>query len=383
MQEELRTLQRSLTAADPADCLRLAARMRTQLDGLTAGLVGRARCSRTTWSRIGHILGISEDTARHRYTDHYILRRLAELTRMSPPPATLNDLYPGSTPRQQRSPVPMPPRGSIPTRPRPAFNRLAPVLSMLARNSGLSMKDLSQHTRCSASYLSRILSGERIPTWPLTERFARACGADAAVLRSVWETERLRSNGPLPEQEEEDTDGDDEDPIRAGTRLLTALRTLHVRAGQPTAYSIATASKRPLPVETVTTALDGTQIPGWCDLVSILHVLGGEIPYFQPLWENANRPPDPEDSNNSLTAAPHRDPSRQPHRVLQDQLSPASPGPAPRPSRLCDIITSYREALTEQAALRESQRERLLHRLLQRQRPTQRPTLRLTALTHF
>ncbi|WP_367136684.1 MULTISPECIES: hypothetical protein [Streptomyces] len=61
--------------------------MRTQLDGLTAGLVGRARCRRTTWRRIGRILGITEDTARHRYTGHYILRHLSELTRMSPPPA--------------------------------------------------------------------------------------------------------------------------------------------------------------------------------------------------------------------------------------------------------------------------------------------------------
>ncbi|MGK5545715.1 hypothetical protein ACSNOH_13425, partial [Streptomyces sp. URMC 127] len=67
--------------------------MRTQLDGLTAGLVGRARHRRTTWSRIGRILGISEDTARHRYTDHYILRRLGEVTRMGPPSATLKDLY--------------------------------------------------------------------------------------------------------------------------------------------------------------------------------------------------------------------------------------------------------------------------------------------------
>ncbi|MGK5549902.1 helix-turn-helix domain-containing protein, partial [Streptomyces sp. URMC 127] len=178
----------------------------------------------------------------------------------------------------------------------PAFNGLAPVLSMLARASQKPMKELSERTRCSASYLSRILSGERIPTWELTERFARACGADPAVLRSVWETERLRTNGPLLDTEDEGEGEDDDDPHRAGARLLRALRTLHVRAGQPTAHDIATASKRQLTPTLITAVLDGTQFPGWRDLISLLHVLGGDITYFQPLWETANRPTTPTDT---------------------------------------------------------------------------------------
>ncbi|MGK5548663.1 hypothetical protein ACSNOH_28605 [Streptomyces sp. URMC 127] len=33
---------------------------------------------------------------------------------------------------------------------------------------------------------------------------------------------------------------------------------------------------------------------------------------------------------------------------------------------MCEVISSYREALAEQAALLESQRERLFHRIAQR-----------------
>ncbi|WP_367140690.1 MULTISPECIES: helix-turn-helix domain-containing protein [Streptomyces] len=370
----MRAFQRSLPTADPTDLLRLAARMRTQLDGLTAALVGRARHRRTTWNRIGHILGISEDTARHRFTDHYILRRLSELTRMNPPPATLKDLY--TAHRHQPSPVPVPPLGSIHTRPRPAFNQLAPVLSMLARNSQKTMKELSERTRCSASYLSRILNGERIPTWELTERFARACGADPAVLRSAWETERLRSNSPLLETEDDD-EGDDEDPHRAGIRLLRALRTLHVRAGQPPAYNIAAASKHQLTVALITAVLDGSRFPGWRDLISLLNVLGGDISYFQPLWEAAVRPATPPTDTPPTAPPPHPGPCSSPQDPScgHPGISPDGSGSSTRGQQapaafnsasLCEVISSYREALAEQAALLESQRERLFHRIAQR-----------------
>ncbi|MFE7354693.1 helix-turn-helix domain-containing protein [Streptomyces sp. NPDC057543] len=136
-----------------------------------------------------------------------------------------------------------------------AFNRLAPVLSMLARASQLPLKDLSSRTRCSASYLSRVLSGERTPTWTLTERFARACGADSSVLRTVWESERLREKEPVSLPEDAS--------LPAGARLLNALNTLHVRAGRPTPYDISVASRWRLAVEEVAPVLEGAQIPSW------------------------------------------------------------------------------------------------------------------------
>ncbi|XIE81615.1 helix-turn-helix domain-containing protein [Streptomyces sp. SBR177] len=49
---------------------------------------------------------------------------------------------------------------------------------MLIRTSKLTNKEVSKKIGCSASYLSRILSGERVPTWTLTRNFAQVCGAD-------------------------------------------------------------------------------------------------------------------------------------------------------------------------------------------------------------
>ncbi|MFH9424577.1 helix-turn-helix domain-containing protein [Streptomyces sp. NPDC017529] len=54
--------------------------------------------------------------------------------------------------------------------------QLAPVLSKLQRAFRPSLRSLGDVTRLSPSYLSRIMSGERFPSWDATARLARACG---------------------------------------------------------------------------------------------------------------------------------------------------------------------------------------------------------------
>ncbi|MEU7135013.1 helix-turn-helix transcriptional regulator [Streptomyces sp. NPDC046261] len=295
--EETRQLQRSLPAPDAEEPLRRAEQLRAQLESLTAGLVGRARHRRVTWSRIGRLLNVSEDTARHRYTNAYILRRLSQHIHLRSTPSSLGALYgetapPGESPPPSDLPVDTPLSARTPAS--PAFNRLAPVLSMLARASKMQLQVLSRRVGCSASYLSRILSGERVPAWPLTERFAIACGADPAVLRQVWETERLRDTAAVAAPVVA-TPGEiiaDQDRLLGPARLLAALRTLHVRAGQPTAYDIAVATRWRLSSDRVTTMLEGTQPAEWDDVAALLHVLGGPLDYFRPLWEAAVQHPD-------------------------------------------------------------------------------------------
>ncbi|MFI6376543.1 helix-turn-helix domain-containing protein [Streptomyces sp. NPDC050546] len=55
---------------------------------------------------------------------------------------------------------------------------------MLIRTAQLTNKEVSSRIGCSSSYLSRILSGERVPTWALTRKFAQTCGADPEVPRT-------------------------------------------------------------------------------------------------------------------------------------------------------------------------------------------------------
>ncbi|WP_425541303.1 helix-turn-helix domain-containing protein [Streptomyces rimosus] len=56
----------------------------------------------------------------------------------------------------------------------------------------MSLRSLGEATRLSSSYLSRIMSGERFPSWDATARLARACGADPAVLCKIWEDAQAR-----------------------------------------------------------------------------------------------------------------------------------------------------------------------------------------------
>lgn len=55
---------------------------------------------------------------------------------------------------------------------------LATVLSSLQCASGLSLRTLAGRTGLSASHLSRLMNGERFPTWENVAVLARACGAD-------------------------------------------------------------------------------------------------------------------------------------------------------------------------------------------------------------
>lgn len=329
IQEAVRQLLRALPQCDAEEPLLRIARLQAQVDGLTAGLVGRARHHRLTWGRVGRALNISEDTARHRYTDAHIQRQLARFTR--PHSAPLPSYTPSTEASRSEEPASDDP--STPREPSgAAFNRLAPVLSMLARASQLPLKDLSRRTNCSASYLSRVLNGERTPTWLFTERFARACGADPSVLRKVWESERLREKRPLSPPE---------DPsLPAGTRLLKALNTLHIRAGRPTSYDIAVASRWHLKVEEVAPVLEGTQIPSRSLLTQLLHVLGGDPSHFVPLWESASAE----------------------HRHLPRHLHTHEPPKAPKPvARLNDVPTKFSETLTQDHdSLKQSQRATLL-----------------------
>ncbi|GAA2389110.1 hypothetical protein GCM10010420_10790 [Streptomyces glaucosporus] len=351
IQEETRQILKLLGSGDAGEPLRRIVQMRAQLDGLTAGLVGRARHHRLTWSRIGHLLSISEDTARHRYTDAYILRRLGQLIPLRPDPTSLGTLY-GQTSRAAEGSTPPTPEEDPPPQPRTpnraAYNRLAPVLSMLARASQMSIQDLSSRSGCSASYLSRILSGERVPSWRLTERFAHACGADAGVLRKVWETERLRDKTPRAVSEDISSGYVPNGTPQGGfERLLTALRTLHIRAGQPTAYDIAVATKWRLTPNKITAILDGTHLPSWEELLSLLHVLGGPCEYFRPLWKAA--------ADQSAAPSPKPD--------LRSQPSPSLG------SKSRDTTTGKQElggALTNRLHKRRPQHERFRVRLAER-----------------
>ncbi|MFD5932488.1 helix-turn-helix domain-containing protein [Streptomyces sp. NPDC060333] len=367
LQDGTRELARILQTSDAEEALHRIYRMQEQLECLTAGFVGLARHRRVTWGRISTILRISEDTARHRYTEDHILRRLnrfmrgrdttpASLTDMyastvlAPPPApavmadkvTATEAGPAATPETESSTTPRDPSGA-------AYNRLAPVLSMLVRTSKQTNKEVSARMGISASYLSRLVSGERIPTWSLTQKFARACGADPDVLRTVWESEKLRerARGPQPPLAEP--------ALPAALRLHQAVRTLHLRAGRPASQDIALASHWALSVADVASVTECQKIPSWRVLKAFVLLLGGDREYFRRLWTDAN------------TEIHHGPTGTEP----QPPTAPESAAPADEPTTgISTALEAFSSTLNEDTTI-ESQMARLLDKRSQ-QTPTRR-----------
>ncbi|MEW2297077.1 helix-turn-helix transcriptional regulator [Streptomyces sp. NPDC006743] len=357
LQDDARVLLRQLEPDDTEQILEQVRQMRTRLDCLTAGLVGRARLGQVTWARIGLALSVSEDTARHRYTDDYIVRRLKQVGHLPSVPTSLRALY--EEPARHVAGGPASTGGELPDQVEAAgaaYNRLAPVLSMLARASELPLHELARQSRCSASYLSRMLSGHRVPSWKITERFARACGADPVVLRKVWETEQLRRREPRrPAADPSEIDSLDgiSTQAQAIQRLMAALRTLHVRAGQPSAQQICIASRWRLQASQVTDILDGAATCDWPTLFQLVQAMGGSADYFHPLWQ---------------AASGHRDRPAEPQSTGAEAVPPQSADAQPpgHADNAHNLISKFGDILGSAPALDLEQREAIRRRISQR-----------------
>ncbi|MFJ3106531.1 helix-turn-helix domain-containing protein [Streptomyces sp. NPDC086835] len=392
IQDSARDFARLLPSLDGEEPLRRIAQLHEQLDGLTAAAVGRARYRRVTWAAISSILRISDDTARHRYTERYILRQLTRFNRSEATLTSLAGTFSSTVPPTANPPDdpaaaddgggggaadgacdPGSQRGEGPDQVAPvepsgaAYNRLAPILSMLIRTSQLTNKEVSGRIGCSSSYLSRILSGERVPTWELTRKFAQVCGADPEVLRTVWESEKLsqKSRKVAPEP--------DDAPMTAAERLRIALQTLHLRAGRPAPHDIAVASRWVLSTNAVASVLEATVLPHHDILQTFVGLLGGDVAHFRLLLDNAR-------AEARKAADPQPALSQEPRPsalfALPEQSSTLQSAPHPHtahPAGADAVMKTFSKVLTEDQTV-EDGRARLLHKHAEQQVTPTRPT---------
>jgi len=257
--DEIRQLSRLMATrdADSVEPLRQVAQLGSLLDLLTKALVERARSQQIAWQPIGVALGKSAETARKAYA------------RPVPPrPA------PG-TGRRYRELAPS--ECTLPCR--RSNSALGPVLSRLRQAAALSQRELADRVCASPAVLSRVLSGNRLPTWTLTERIARACGADLVIMRSVWDDEMRRQATPAAPQVKPEPGA-----------LHTALQTLHVNAGTPAPQQLARLSGPEVATRDIKAVLAGDRVPHWSLLLALVNELGGDERYFRPLWEQATSP---------------------------------------------------------------------------------------------
>ncbi|MEU4203957.1 helix-turn-helix transcriptional regulator [Streptomyces sp. NPDC045470] len=150
--------------------------------------------------------------------------------------------------------------------------QFAAAMAQLQRTSRVSLEEAARQADLSPSYLSRILSGKRLPSWPVTHMLASIFQAPPADVRHLWEaahglggTRRRSLAG-------------------AADRLCAALRGLHLAAGCPDAARLG-ASAGGLSAVTVTEVLRGQHVPDWELLARLVSALHGRPADIQPLWE--------------------------------------------------------------------------------------------------
>ncbi|MGW3954043.1 helix-turn-helix domain-containing protein [Streptomyces sp. NPDC004752] len=333
--------------AHESELLGQAVRLQVLAERMTPGMVARARQRGASWEQIGSLLGMSKDTARKKWSQ--LSRRAGSPQRTAPAPAPPVPAVPPD--RSPAAPAAGLDSGDIADRAGPAtlaapavracpppaagHGDLASVLSSLQRASGLSLRALAGRSSLSPSYLSRLMSGERFPSWKNTAALARACGADPEVLRKVWETSQARRAGR---------------PYTAS--LASALRYLHQRAGSPTPWVISVTSGHRLGQDYVAALLDGTATGPWEDIHRLVQLLDGEPAYFLPLWETetaalpAPRPAPPPPAPKPPAREEPQPPARRVEELLiafKDALGPTHlTTPRPRRRLATPIASAWR-----------------------------------------
>ncbi|MFE3501937.1 helix-turn-helix domain-containing protein [Kitasatospora sp. NPDC059146] len=280
------------------------------LEDLRAHAVLQARTRKLPWAAIGQLTGWAAGTARRRWDEAYAARRLAQREarsqRVQPANGTISGpaTQPGTTPapsgtghrapeQRQRSifkQVPPAEPAAAPvtdaaeaTDPADALQpvaaaKLASALSCLHRRSRRSSRELAADAGVSPSFISRVLAGERIPSWPVADALVRAAGGVPADIRLLWDA----AHGILPERPFVATP-----QVAAEFRasLAAAMRGLHLAAFAPDPLTISDISRGRVSPEDAAGLLTGARVPDWPAVEAVLEVLRADPDFVLPLWE--------------------------------------------------------------------------------------------------
>ncbi|MFE7077807.1 helix-turn-helix domain-containing protein [Streptomyces sp. NPDC057620] len=272
-------------AQQPLAALTLIRTVESDLEDLQAALVQQARDQRQRNADIAQCLGLPPEQLTRKLSADAVRRRmdsrpLRTRSRVSLPRQAAQPAAPAPAPQsvsaaripgQRRSPAEG--EETAPSRARdPDQHPTAPpavltrALSHLQRSSSKTLRELADDTEVSASYVSRILSGERHPSWKIARLLTLACGGDPAEVQPLWAA--ARSQAPTQRQS-----------------LPAALRGLHLAAARP--HTDQLGENTSLTAHAITGMLHGTALPAWEDVEELAHALNAEAQPLRPLWNAA------------------------------------------------------------------------------------------------
>lgn len=265
--EELYSLASDLLEAEYGEAglgemLGRARALAKETDYYVSAAVRDARQSGVSWEEVAKSASLSTATARARWGEMQVMRRLqrraVERAAVRQAPVAVPDVRP----REGREAVGR------------ASRQLAAALSKLHQESGLMIREVAASTELSPSYVSRILSLERTPSWPAVCQLVETFGGDPVELRVLWEM--AQGVPPAPQ-----------DFLDAATRLSGVLRGLYLAAGCPGVKAVCEQSNGALDEAVVEELLEGTAVHTWEDTGRFVAAVGGHPADIRPQWEAA------------------------------------------------------------------------------------------------
>ncbi|MFD8049558.1 helix-turn-helix domain-containing protein [Streptomyces sp. Tu102] len=268
--EDLQALSAALLEAEYdgrplEELLRCAADVGREVEYYAAAAVQDARNGGASWDHVADAARISATTARTRWPESRVKERLKRraaeraAVRQPPVPAVEGPQAPQGTALSQSAE-----RASV---------KLASALSYLHRASDLTISRVAELTSLSPSYISRILSGERTPTWLVLCALVQLFGGNPEELKTLFES----AHGLVAPTRHAVPD--------AVARLQAALRGLHLAAGRPQVWVVRKAAHGALGTQEISEILDGDMVPGWEQTSALVTALGGWPADVRPLWE--------------------------------------------------------------------------------------------------
>ncbi|AYN37678.1 hypothetical protein D9753_00155 (plasmid) [Streptomyces dangxiongensis] len=212
-----------------------------QLERFTGAAVHEARQSGAGWNEVAAAAGVTAAQARTRWDE-----------------VALRALFP-ALPWCDR---------------RRAQQRLSDALAYLQAGSSVPVDEGAERAGITLPYLTQILEGDCLPTWPEVYTLASVFGGRAEDLRVLWESASgtVRSPG-LPAK-------------GAAGYLAAGLRGLYLSAGSP---RLDQFSQQALLPECLDQVLAGHHAPPWPVTARLVRALGGRAEEFEPLWQAARQ----------------------------------------------------------------------------------------------
>ncbi|UQA97299.1 helix-turn-helix domain-containing protein [Streptomyces halobius] len=260
----------------PLEAVEQCVALQRDLCDVTAVAIRQALSNGALWPQIARAMNSSASTLKVSYSEEKVDKILAKRADRGPArprrPAGLHD---GRRPRiLSQTSCWLPGQPGYP---------LTRALSYLGRTGGKpTVRDLAVSTGVSTSYIYRIMSGERTPTWEVAAGFARACDADPDDLTFLWNTAHelplLPPSGQTYRQ--------------AVHALQAALRGLRLAAACPEIPTLLRPGTAPLTVGAATALLSAHPPAAgflrWPVVRALAVALHGEPDAIRPLWERVH-----------------------------------------------------------------------------------------------